>query len=158
MTSDRPRCPQSRGPRCSFIEPHRAATPPLCPRLAPFLALSLILNARGKDSQEGNAHSGHYAWHSASAIIGLSHLLSSCHTSCPESHWLAHFRALWCAHVSLTSSPPSQQPCLPLSLRDNVGYGEHTARQGLLGTPPSPFLIRGAAMSHLWASGRDSQA
>lgn len=88
----------------------------------------------------------------------LSHLLSSCHTSCPESHWLAHFRALWCAHVSLTSSPPSQQPCLPLSLRDNVGYGEHTARQGLLGTPPSPFLIRGAAMSHLWASRRDSQA
>lgn len=123
MTSGRPRCPQSWGPRCSFIEPHRAATPPFCPRLAPFLALPLILNARGKDSQEDSAHSCHYAWRSASAITGPSHLLFSCHTSCPESHWLAHFLALGCAHVILTSTPPSQQPCLPLSLRDKVGYG-----------------------------------
>lgn len=109
MTNERPSYPQSWRSRCGFMKFPQGWLPlPFAQGWHHSWAPSFSLRAWAKDSQEDPARSCHYAWHgasaAASATVGLPCLLSSRHTSCPESHWLAHVLAPWLAHDALTPS------------------------------------------------------
>lgn len=166
MTNERPRCPQSWRPRCSFIKSPRGSYPSPLPKAGTIPGLHHSAPAPGQRTPRKTLHAlaimpGTVPLLPPLPSLGFSVFFPSA-TRPAQSHTGWHTSLLpglptMLSLLALTPIPSSQQPSLPLNLRDKEGRGDRDLRTRPSPNTSVPLSDVRSSSACLWASGRDSQ-